>query len=246
MTAGYSSLNLKKLDTDGFFVTESVCSNELLDNLNEMIEIRLADNQNIVLQKGSDVFGIRNFLNTFPDTRSLILKSPLGQIAKKILGDHARIVRSIYFDKTKNANWKVGIHQDTTIAVKQKHEIDGFFPWSVKEGVHHVQPPEYILKNMLTLRLHLDNADENNGALRVIAGSHQWEKMKQSDIVKASNHHPSILCNSPKGSIMAMRPLLLHESFSGTNPSRRRVLHFEFSADALPEPLEWYESVPIE
>ena len=47
-------------------------------------------------------------------------------------------------------------HQDLSIAVKERHEVAGFGPWSVKEGVP-VQPPVEILESMLTLRLHLDD-----------------------------------------------------------------------------------------
>lgn len=35
----------------------------------------------------------------------------------------------------------------------------------MKDGVQHVQPPAHVLDRMLSVRLHLDRADENNGAL---------------------------------------------------------------------------------
>ena len=75
-------------------------------------------------------------------------------------------VRAIYFDKSPESNWLVPWHQDLTIAVKEEAEARGFGPWSVKDGVPHVQPPDALLGSMLTVRLHLDDADETNGALR--------------------------------------------------------------------------------
>jgi len=39
-----------------------------------------------------------------------------------------------------------------------------------------------------------------------------------------------------------MRPLLLHLSHRATDPARRRVIHREFAAEPMPEPLLWYIS----
>ncbi|HVV74000.1 MAG TPA: phytanoyl-CoA dioxygenase family protein [Verrucomicrobiae bacterium] len=79
-----------------------------------------------------------------------------------------RPVRGIYFDKTADTNWLVTWHQDLTIAVRAKIEVAGFGSWSMKDGVPHVQPPVSLLEQMITVRLHLDDCDESNGALQVI------------------------------------------------------------------------------
>lgn len=78
----------------------------------------------------------------------------------------ARVVHGLYFDKHKDVNWKVSLHQDLTIAVRRQVDIQDYGPWSIKEGIPHVQPPVSILKSMLALRLHLDDTNEENGALR--------------------------------------------------------------------------------
>ena len=52
-----------------------------------------------------------------------------------------------------------------------------FGPWSVKDGVPHVQAPAEYLEQMLAVRLHLDDADEENGALRVLVGSHRLGRL---------------------------------------------------------------------
>ena len=89
-----------------------------------------------------------------------------------MLGKTARVVRGIYFDKHENANWKVAWHQDLTIAVRERVEVDGYGAWSIKARIHHVQPPVTVLENMLTVRVHLDHTEESNGALRVLPGRH--------------------------------------------------------------------------
>src|SRR5690349_3464988 len=68
-------------------------------------------------------------------------------------------VRAIWFNKSAAANWLVAWHQDLAIAVRERVDVPGFEAWSVKEGVPHVQPPAEVLQRMLTVRIHLDDAD---------------------------------------------------------------------------------------
>ncbi|GLH79044.1 hypothetical protein SSBR45G_39530 [Bradyrhizobium sp. SSBR45G] len=43
---------------------------------------------------------------------------PVGRAAAAVLGNAARPVRAVYFDKTAQANWAVPWHQDRTIVVR--------------------------------------------------------------------------------------------------------------------------------
>lgn len=159
-----------------------------------------------------------------------------------MLGPDARLVRSILFNKRPEANWQVAWHQDLSIAVREHIETPGFGPWSVKEGAPHVQPPPWVLEQMLTLRLHLDAADAGNGALWVIPGSHRLGRLPASEAsAHAANHSPA-LCAAEAGDALLMRPLLLHASRKSTSDRPRRVIHLEFAASELPAPLSWYES----
>ena len=189
-------------------------------------------------------FGIRNLLNVVPFTRDLANNFACRSIVEPILGRAARVVRGIYFDKHENANWKVVWHQDMTIAVRKRLGVDGYGPWSIKAGIHHVQPPVSLLENMLTLRIHLDRADESNGALRVLPGTHKYGRLESSQIDYWKEHQKPITCVVPKGGAMLMRPLLLHSSTTACDPGHRRVLHFEYSSMALPAGLEWFEEAP--
>lgn len=193
-------------------------------------------------QRAGKAFGIRNLLNVVPFTRELANSTACRALVEPILGREARVVRGIYFDKHKDANWKVAWHQDMTIAVRERIEVEGYGPWSVKAGIHHVQPPVSVLENMLTLRIHLDRADETNGALRVIPGSHNHGRLDASQI-EYWKQQTSVTCVAAEGDALLMRPLLLHSSFSSLNPHHRRVLHFEYSSVDLPSGLKWFEDV---
>ena len=159
-----------------------------------------------------------------------------------LLGNGMRPVRSILFDKTADANWPVAWHQDLTIAVRGRTTVPGYGPWSIKDGVPHVQPPLSLLQKMLTARIHLDVTDESNGALQVIPRSHQSGRVEPGKIVEFFSG-VFVSCECAPGDVLLMSPLILHASKKASKPSRRRILHFEYAgAEILPDGLEWWES----
>ena len=149
-------------------------------------------------------------------------------------------VRAILFDKSPDANWLVPWHQDLTIAVREPKDTRGFGPWSMKDDIPHVQPPVALLEQMITVRLHLDDADGSNGALRVIPGSHRNGRLSHESIREIRNVTPEVLCCAKKGDALLMRPLILHASAKSTNRAHRRVLHIEYAGFVLPGGLDWH------
>jgi ectoine hydroxylase-related dioxygenase (phytanoyl-CoA dioxygenase family) len=177
-----------------------------------------------------------------PAVRQWLATAAVRRLIEPHLGPSAQAVRGILFDKTPAANWKVAWHQDRSIAVRERRDVAGFGPWSVKDGVVHVQPPAEVLACMLTLRLHLDDCDDTNGPLRVIPGSHRDGILTDAAIAAAVAAGPVVNCCMPAGGVLLMRPLLLHASSAATHPRHRRVLHVEFSPDDLPGGLAWAAS----
>jgi len=150
-------------------------------------------------------------------------------------------VRGILFDKTSERNWPVGWHRDTTIAVKERRETEGYGPWTVKEGVVHVCPPTGLLAQMTSVRIHLDDTPESNGALRVIPGSHVGSPLPGAE---RAEEMEAATCECRTGDVLLMSPLLLHSSPRAVDPCRRRVIHIEYAPlAALHSRLEWSESV---
>lgn len=157
-----------------------------------------------------------------------------------VVGAGARAVRGIFFDKTPGANWPVPWHQDLSLAVAEKRDVDGWTAWSVKSGVHHVQPPAPILERMLTVRLHLDDCGADSGPLRVRPGTHAMGRLTREAIETTRDTIAEQTCCVKKGDALLMRPLLLHASSAATNPSHRRVIHLEYAPpDLLPLGLDW-------
>lgn len=187
--------------------------------------------------------GIRNLMDVVPSIQTLAESEIILSLVRPILGEHAFVVRATLFDKTPNANWKVPWHQDVTIAVEERVECEGFGPWSTKEGVLHVQPPSNILESMISVRLHLDPCPADNGALRVLPGTHTLGKLDhdQTDQIVATS--TATTCELGLGGALLMRPLLLHASSPSASANHRRVIHLDYANIPLPNGLQWREQV---
>lgn len=160
-------------------------------------------------------------------------------LVKKHIGGTPSLLRAIYFNKTSDKNWLVSWHQDKTTAVTDKIQCSSWTNWSEKDGVLHAQPPSAVFDKMITVRLHIDDADKNNGCLRVIPKSHLLGVQTQKYLISGIKKENQLICEVKSGDVMLMHPLLIHASSKAENPSSRRVLHMEFSSFQLPDNVEW-------
>lgn len=227
--------------SNGFEVINSIYSNSEIEEMISIIEN--SDTTNDTFRKSTDVFAIRQFVREIPEINSLLFNTKFLELLEDVVGKDYFLVKSIYFDKPVTSNWYVAYHQDLTISVKNKIEVDGFVSWTTKHNQFAVQPPIEFLENITTFRIHLDDTELENGALKVIDCSHlkgiyrpediDWDKEKET------------ACKVQKGGVMLMKPLTLHSSGRTTNQKRRRVIHLEFSNMELPHELEWSEKYEV-
>ena len=194
-----------------------------------------------VRTRGAKTYAVRNLMRNVPEVRRLASSDEMRALTVPAVGEGARAVRAILFDKTPEANWKVAWHQDLSIAVRARAEVPGYGPWSEKAGVVHVQPPAELLANMITVRLHLDDCGPESGPLQVLPGSHAHGVLSPAEIERWRAFVEPVSCNVARGGVVLMRPLLLHASSSAVRPGHRRVIHLEYAAARLPAGLEWYE-----
>lgn len=174
-----------------------------------------------------------------PAVRRFATSGDVLDAVRPFLPDSPRPVRAIYFDKSPGSNWLVAWHQDLTISVTHQVEAPGFGPWSTKDGLAHVQPPVDVLQTMITFRLHLDDTDESNGALRLLPGSHCHGRLTAPDIERLRASIPEETCCASRGDALLMRPLILHASGRSTSNRHRRILHIEYAGYDLPHGLHW-------
>lgn len=178
-------------------------------------------------------------LNLTPKLRDILAPgAKLSILAHQHLPG-ATAVRVIAFNKMETANWSVPWHQDRVVAVRSKNEVAGFKNWSKKKEVWHVEPPTSFLRSMIFARAHLDDADEENGCLEVACGTHQLGRINAADAEQTAQQSEIGICRASRGDVLFVSALALHRSKSSNNNSARRTIRIDYSANALPEPLEW-------
>jgi len=226
---------------NGFAVINNVYSPDEVTEILNVIEA--ANKDNVTFRISNDLFAIRQFLKEVPSVTKLVFNDKFISVLKNLFGDKFFVVKSIYFDKPKSSNWYVSYHQDLTISVDKKIEVEGFGFWTTKHNQFSVQPTLEILQNIITIRIHLDDTNENNGALKVISKSHQQGIYRPETIDWTIEKEVS--CNVEKGGIMLMKPLLLHSSGRTIDNRQRRVIHIEFANIELPNELNWSERLNL-
>lgn len=231
------------LERDGFAWVRGAFDPNAVDTMRDRLNRLLAENSedpSILAGSNGPAYGARNLLRLWPDAAKLIGGSPiLSTVARSVLGESAGVVRGLYFDKPPGHSWALPWHRDSTIAVKELRASPGFAKPTVKAGVPHLEAPEWLLKTMLTVRIHLDAMADDNGPLRVVPGSQEHE----SEIVE-----DAVTLHCERGDVLLMRPLLLHASGHSVpcSANHRRIVHLECAGSRdLPGGLEWDRFEPL-
>lgn len=226
------------LQDNGFSIIPDVFDSKEIQNIVEIIEKEKKDNPNF--RNHQELFAIRTFLREIPALQKIVLNDTIRNLLNHF-GKNYQLIKSIYFDKPPKANWLVAWHQDLTISIKEKLEMQGFKNWLPKSTYFSVEPPQPYLDNIITFRIHLDDCTQENGALRVLPQTHQ-KIQKQNDLPHKIFDSVQT-CEAQKGDILAMKPLIWHSSRRTENDAKRRIIHLEFSNLDLPEKLEWAENI---
>ena len=194
--------------------------------------------ERIAVELPPDQAGVR--LYGVPALRPLLAWSgAIGGVAASVLGEAARPVRALLFDKTSSTNWGLPWHQDRTIVVTRRVEVEGFGPWTVKSGLLHVAPPFDLLAGMVTLRVHLDPVPETNAPLLIAPGSHRLGQIPEGELKSVVQQCGIATCLADAGDVWLYSTPILQCSEAARDPAHRRVLQVDFAAGDLPGGLTW-------
>jgi hypothetical protein len=213
-----------ELERDGAQLFQQALDPETLDELLQILPTPIGP--------GERIYGNRRLACWLSD-------GPVGRIVRSILGRESNPVRAILFDKTGEANWALGWHQDRTIAVRQRGESAGFDRWTMKSGAIHVEPPFDLIERMLTVRVHLDPVPMDNAPLLIAPGSHSFGRIDEQRISGVAEKCGTFACVADAGDVWVYRMAILHASDRAQSVGRRRVLQVDFTAEELPDSLEW-------
>ncbi|MEJ1237277.1 WYL domain-containing protein [Chryseolinea sp. T2] len=228
------SHHVQKLLYKGFSIISYVFTKREVNGMKSAIDAYLK-----IAGKNEQAHSIRGLIQKVPQLKQLVFNVNLLKILDNI-DPKLFLTKVLYFDKTQESNWYVTWHQDTVINVKGRVQAEGFTGWTKKEDATGVIPPDEYLSHMITVRIHLDDADEDNGALKVLPGSHK-KRLTNDEISLITQNSISHICEVKAGGIQLMKPLILHASSKAVNQKHRRVIHLEFSPRDLPGKMEWAE-----
>ncbi len=216
------------IQDSGFAVLPALFSPDFVDRFSrEMVDL-------LPSRSGA---GIRHALR-FEPVAALAGDSRLADVACEVLGSKAFPFRATLFEKSPASNWLVVWHQDTALPVRERIDVRGWGPWSIKEDINYAHAPAGVLSQILALRIHLDDSSAESGPLRVLPRSHMLGVLSDEGIRDLAVRITPVDCVSAKGGVVAMRPLLVHASSKSHTTTSRRVLHIEYAAtDSIADPL---------
>ena len=211
----------RKFEVDGFVVVDHVFDQSEICLISSRCEAEI-----------EATVGTRNLLK-FDWVKSIASTLMTHEALTTLMPNNPVAVQCNYFAKDADKNWSVSLHRDLSIPIASKVSSNEWGGWSIKEGVLYAQPPQSVLSQMVSVRLHLEDNSAENGALELVAGSHIVD-LNDAAIQNKERE----LCVVKLGGVLAMRPLVLHSS-TKLRSGRRRVLHFVFGPDDLPDNAKW-------
>lgn len=127
---------------DGFCLLANAIYHTDLEQIQRAVDVIAKDQAN-----AKQAAGLRGLLAKSA-TISTLADTVFRDIAASLLehpSHRLRAVRAILFDKNPKTNWYVTWHQDLAIPVIARHEVSGYGPWSIKDGVPHIAMRPLVL-----------------------------------------------------------------------------------------------------
>lgn len=202
-------LTSKQLDafyTDGYLPKPSIIPSFILKRLHQLFEELMKPDtpgEKVIIENRGKKY-VTNLENICCKgnlaTLELLGYSPILEIARQICGDDFFLIQEFAVNKILGDDLPVLWHKDMV------HERKG---------------------RCFTMGIYLDDADENDGALRLVPGSH----LSAKSICELSRE-PFVEIPMKAGDILIHDMMLAHSSAPIKKNSIRRVLYFEFLSAA--------------
>ena len=92
-------------------------------------------------------------------------------------------------------------------------------PWSTKAGLLYAHAPAWALEHVVALRVSLDDSSADNGPLRVLPDTHRAGVLTDVHIERLAREVAPVTCIAALGSVVAIRPLIVHASSKAESPT---------------------------
>ncbi|HEU4578504.1 MAG TPA: phytanoyl-CoA dioxygenase family protein [Polyangiaceae bacterium] len=158
------------------------------------------------------------------DLKDLLVELGLTSLATSALGVPAFPLDAIFFDKRSDANWAVPAHQDVIVPIPVGAPADAVRNRRERHGTLYGEPADLVLRELVALRVHFDDACTESGGLAIVDGSHASGRLADAEIrnIPLDAFRPY---DCRAGDVLLMKPLVVHRSGRSTSGASRRVLH---------------------
>ena len=194
-----------QLDRDGYTILENFMTGQFLAELRDRVEQLFA----IEGSTAGSEFKLE------PQTRRLANLVDKGDVFERAIGmpDILDCVRHVLGPEFKLSSLNVRSADPHSDAVQPLHADMGAIP----------DDQGYWVCNTVWL---LDDFTEENGAPRVVPGSHRWGKLPQQVLEDLTAPHPDeVLCTGKAGTVMVMNAHMWHGGTANHSASPRRGMH---------------------
>ncbi len=157
----------------------------------------------------------------------------LRLLKRRLLPRASRPVLCRAFHNPAGSGCGMAPHRDVFVPLAARFERPGWRGWNLRQGIAQVQPPEYLLEQMLMLRLFVDPCGPGDAPLLLRPGSHRLP----------AETREARACTAAAGAALVMRPMLEHAVDNPATARPRRVLGFLFGPTVLPEGARWFYEI---
>lgn len=137
--------NKIELEENGYSILSDLYSDNEIIQILSCIE-HAVDNGSSYM-KTKDLFAIRQLIKNVPELSNLLFNEKLTELISNLSPSEYFLTKAIYFDKPSESNWFVAYHQDLSISIDKKADLENYVNWTFKKGQHGVQPPIKILQD---------------------------------------------------------------------------------------------------
>jgi ectoine hydroxylase-related dioxygenase (phytanoyl-CoA dioxygenase family) len=205
----------QQLDTDGYVVLEKLLSSETLVEVGDRVEeLYTAEGENagseFRLEPGSR--RLANLMDKGPIFEKLITAPEVLELVEYVLGKNFKLSSF----NARSANPYSSEAQPLHCDAAALPDASG-----------------YWVCNTIWL---LDDFTPENGATRVVPGSHNWGKLPKEDMADLAAPHPEeLLLLAPAGSVVVMNTHGWHGGTANRTSGHRRALHGFFCRSDKPQ-----------
>jgi ectoine hydroxylase-related dioxygenase (phytanoyl-CoA dioxygenase family) len=202
---GISSAERRQLDEDGYLVLEAFMDPELLAALRQRVEELFAEEGERAgeeFKQEQQTRRLANLVNKGELFRQVIALPGLLEYVRNVLGPEIKLSSLNARSANPHSSWVQPLHADMG-AVPDENG--------------------YWVCNTVWL---LDDFTTENGAIRMVPGSHRWRKLPQEALEEPSAPHPEeVLLTGTAGSVVVMNAHMWHGATANRTGAPRTAMH---------------------